>query len=178
MVVQTIDPAGRRSFFLPLSNRIGNRRNARSNSVEDLSNAGEVNVGVRMMDRDHAEISGMALELKLHAAGAADWSRTGPLLREMARAAASHFVLEESLMEATRYPGLVAHRLRHQWMIDQFRTLQTRCRRKGLAVNETLLDLLVESHFAHIEKEDLRYGLWLNGSGETCSANPPAPEQR
>jgi len=121
-------------------------------------------VGVRMIDRDHAELSEMTLELKLQAAAGRQWTLTSPLLRELARATVSHFALEETMMESTNYPGALLHRLQHQWMVDQVRTLTARCRRSDLQANEMLLNLLVESHFAHVGRDDLHYGLWLNGA--------------
>jgi hemerythrin len=122
----------------------------------------EQSVGVKMMDRDHVEISEMVLELNLEAAAGKPWDRTGRLLKEVSRALVSHFELEQTMMETTRYPGLALHRLRHEWMIDQMRILMARCKQDGVASNQILLELLSESHFEHMQTEDLGYGLWLN----------------
>jgi len=132
--------------------------------MEDVLKVRDGLVGVKMIDRDHAELSEMALELKLQAAAGRQWTLTSPLLRELARATASHFALEETMMESTNYPGALLHRLQHQWMVDQMRTLTARCRTSGLQANEMLLNLFVESHFAHVGRDDLHYGLWLNGA--------------
>jgi hypothetical protein len=49
-------------------------------------------------------------------------------------------------------------------MIDQMRVLATRCKQDGVAANQILLELLSESHFAHMQTDDLRYGAWLNAA--------------
>jgi hemerythrin-like metal-binding protein len=123
-----------------------------------------LSVGVKMMDRDHCELSEMVLELNLEAAAGRPWDRTGRILKEMARALGSHFAMEQTMMESTRYPGATIHRLRHEWMIDQMRVLATRCKQDGVAANQILLELLSESHFAHMQTDDLRYGAWLNAA--------------
>jgi hemerythrin-like metal-binding protein len=134
----------------------------KSAMVQVQETAIEQSVGVKMMDRDHVEISEMVLELNLEAAAGKPWDRTGRLLKEMSRALVSHFELEQTMMEATRYPGLTLHRLRHEWMIDQMRILTARCKQDGVASNQILLEMLSESHFEHMQTEDLGYGLWLN----------------
>jgi hemerythrin-like metal-binding protein len=129
----------------------------------DTSNHGH-ELGIKMIDRDHAEISCMVLELKLWLADGKPWSLTGALLQNLARATASHFVLEEAMMGAAQYPRLPFHCLSHQLMIEQMRALTARSRKDGFLGNEPLLDLLAESHFAHVQNEDLSFGLWLNST--------------
>jgi hemerythrin-like metal-binding protein len=131
--------------------------------MEQVRQENGLSVGVKMMDRDHMELSEMVLELNLDAAAGKPWDRTGRLLKDMARALGSHFSMEQTMMESTRYPGATIHRLRHEWMIDQMRVLATRCKKDGVEANRILLELLSESHFAHMQTEDFRYGLWLNG---------------
>ncbi len=124
--------------------------------------AGVPSVGVKMMDRDHEEISGMVLELNSQAVAGTPWDRTGRTLRELIRAMASHYSLEEAMMDMAKYPQAAIHRLRHEWMIDQMRVLLARSRDSGLTANELLLELLSESHEAHMHAEDLHFGLWLS----------------
>jgi hemerythrin-like metal-binding protein len=132
--------------------------------MEQVREEKGLSVGVKMMDRDHCELSEMVLDLNLEAAAGKPWDRTGRLLKEMARALGSHFGMEQTMMESTRYPGATIHRLRHEWMIDQMRVLATRCKQDGVAANQILLELLSESHFAHMQTDDLRYGAWLNAA--------------
>jgi hemerythrin-like metal-binding protein len=138
-------------------------------AVRLVPDAGAMNMGVKMIDRDHAEISDMVLELKLSVMAMKSWSQTGPLMRDLTRATSAHFSLEELMMEATGYPGLTIHKLRHQWMMEQLRTLTARCRKEGYLVDEPLLDLHSESHFAHVQTEDMTYGLWLSASRDEAA---------
>jgi hemerythrin-like metal-binding protein len=130
--------------------------------MESNVKPGACRLGVTMMDRDHSEIHGMIAELKWIAAAHAPSERTSSLLRELSRASASHFALEETMMEATRYPGTQIHRLRHRWMIDQLRSLSGRLRRNRLQPDHPLVELIAESHHAHVWIEDLNYAWWLN----------------
>jgi hemerythrin-like metal-binding protein len=131
-------------------------------AMQQVQQENGMSVGVKMMDRDHMELSEMVLELNLEAAAGKPWERTGNILKEMARALGSHFALEQTMMESTRYPGVTIHRLRHEWMMDQMRVLTARCKKDGVEANRMLLELLSESHFAHMQTDDLNYGLWLN----------------
>jgi len=133
-------------------------------AMQLVPESGPMSMGVKMIDRDHTEISDMVLELKLSAMTAKPWSQTGPQLRELTRAVSAHASLEELMMEATQYPGFAIHKLRHQWMMDQLRALTAQCRKEGYVLDGPLLDLFSESHFAHIQDEDMTFGLWLNAS--------------
>jgi len=115
-----------------------------------------------MMDRDHVEITGMVLELNDQALGGTPWDPAGRTLRELIRAMVSYFSLEQAMMDMAEYPQAAIHRLRHEWMIDQMRVLLAHSRESGLTENEPLLELLSESHYAHMHTEDLRFGLWMN----------------
>jgi hemerythrin-like metal-binding protein len=137
----------------------------------DMLNQGQ-ELGIKMIDHDHAEISCMVLELKLWLADGKPWSLTGALLRNLARATASHFVLEEAMMGAAQYPRLPLHHLNHQLMMEQMQALTVRSRKGGVLSDDPLLDLLSESHFAHVQNEDLSFGLWLNSTPRSSGFHP------
>jgi hemerythrin-like metal-binding protein len=146
----------------------------RAFAMQKVREENGLSVGVKMMDRDHMELSEMVLELNLESAAGKPWDRTGRILKEMTRAIGSHFALEQTMMESTRYPGATIHRLRHEWMMDQMRVLTARCKKDGVEANRMLLELLSESHFAHMQTDDLRYGLWLNAG----TARPAADAEQ
>lgn len=133
---------------------------------------GDPQVGVKLIDRDHEEISCMVIELRLWLADGKPWNLTGALLQNLVRATASHFVLEEALMGAAQYPRLPIHCLSHQLMVEQMRAFAARSRKNGFVGNEPLLDLLSESHFAHVQNEDLSFGLWLNSTPRSSGFHP------
>lgn len=122
-------------------------------------------LGIKMIDRDHQEISGLLLEINFNAARDEDTDRKIRRLCDLSRVTRSHFLLEEVMMAETNYPGLILHRLRHQWMMEQIRQLAAYWGRQKNALTREPMALLWESHIAHIESEDRSYSLWLHGTG-------------
>jgi len=127
-----------------------------SNHPPDLS--------VKVIDRDHREISDLMVEINVNVARDGDADRRIRNLRDVVRVSRSHFLLEEAMMAATKFPGLGLHRLRHQWMLQQIWQLAAYWGKEKNAMTREPMGLLWESHVAHLESEDRAYGLWLNGS--------------
>lgn len=134
----------------------------------DTTNHGG-DLGIKMLDRDHTEISELLLEINFNAAKDGAAGRQIRRLGELSRVTRSHFLLEEGMMAATKYPGLAVHRLRHAWMMEQIRRLAAYWSRERDALTREPMGMLWESHIAHVESEDRAYGLWLGGSdGESA----------
>ena len=131
----------------------------------DRSNHGN-ELGIKIIDRDHREISELLLEINFNAARDADASRRLRNLRDLARATRSHFLLEEWMMAASKYPGLALHRMRHAWMLEEIKRLAAYWDKERTALMREPVGLLWESHIEHVESEDRAYGLWL---GDTSS---------
>jgi len=129
---------------------------------------GEMSVGVGMLDRDHREMSEALQELHEAATTGRKRSRTGSLLRRLAHFTLTHFALEESMMGATRYPEMNLHRLKHQWLMQQMENLIARSNLGNFILDDRSLSPIAESHLDHVQKDDLHYGLWLNGTGKNC----------
>ena len=129
----------------------------------DLTNRnGTLSVGVKILDCDHREMSEAISELHAAAVTGKDRSRTGLLLRKLAHFTLTHFALEEGMMGATRYPGMAMHRLNHLSLMGHLGTLISLHDRDGLTLNPNSLGFLHEWHTAHVQNDDLHYGLWLN----------------
>jgi hemerythrin len=126
----------------------------------------EMSVGVRILDFDHREMTEALYEIQRAVTADADPRRTGSLLRKLAEFSLTHFALEEGMMAATRFPGLARHRLEHHHIIGKMKTLVSRHQRSGLTLDHNSLRLVAELHAAHVEQDDLRYGLWLNATGK------------
>ena len=62
-------------------------------------------LGIQVIDRDHREISELLVEINFNAARDGDAARRIHSLRELARATRSHFLLEEGLMDASKFPA-------------------------------------------------------------------------
>ena len=117
----------------------------------------------KVIDRDHREISDLLVEINFVVARDGDAGRRIHNLRDLARATRSHFLLEEAMMDASKFPGLALHRMRHKWMLGQIWQLANYWGKEKNALTREPIGLLWESHVAHLESEDRTYGLWLNG---------------
>jgi len=127
---------------------------------------GELSVGVRLLDRDHRDMSEAIQELQAKALGDQNRNLTGLLLRKLAHVTLTHFAMEEGMMAATRYPELAPHRLNHQRMMERLRSLVACHKRGSLTLNVHSLGFLSEWHSTHVEDDDLNYGIWLNRTGK------------
>ena len=67
-------------------------------------------------------------------------------------------------MNASKFPGLALHRLRHKWMLGQIWQLANYWATQKNVLTREPIGLLWESHTAHVESEDRAYGLWLDGA--------------
>jgi len=132
------------------------------NAIREVSH---ISVGVRLLDRDHDDLTEILSEIQFRTAVGLPEGRTSEMLRTLAQRMQLHFALEESMMLATRYPGTAKHRLRHQWLIKQVRTLATKSGRCALERNPHLMNLMTGWHYQHVGDDDLDYGIWLSASG-------------
>jgi len=130
--------------------------------VDLTTRNGELSVGVRILDCDHREMAETLSAIRTTVERDEDRSRTAALLRKLAHFTRIHFALEESMMAATKYPGMARHRLQHQRLMEQMKVLVCRYQRGSLTLQPQSLGFLPESHTAHVEKDDLSFGVWLN----------------
>ena len=87
------------------------------------------------------------------------------VLRQVAERARAHFSSEEAMLASTNYPGLAAHKLKHQTLIVEIEELLTRFDNGDLTLNDRSLNFLGYWFNAHTEHDDLPYGVWLNAHG-------------
>jgi hemerythrin len=121
-----------------------------------------LNVGVRILDRDHRQMAEVIHELKAATLDNWDQSLTVPLLRKLVHFTMNHFALEEDMMQTTRYPGMAVHRLNHRHLMGKLGALIAHHDRGGLPLALSSLRFLHEWHIGHVHSDDLHYGLWLN----------------
>jgi hemerythrin-like metal-binding protein len=136
----------------------------------EVSNHGH-DLGIKMIDRDHREISELLLEINFNATRDENADRKIRRLRILSRVTRSHFLLEEAMMAAAKYPGLAVHRTRHAWMLEEIRRLAEYWDKKKGALTREPMGLLWESHIEHVECEDRAYGLWLGDTGGESERN-------
>jgi hemerythrin len=125
-----------------------------------------LNVGVRILDRDHRQMAEVIHELKAATQPDRDQSLTGLLLHKLALFTRNHFAIEEEMMQTTRYPGMAVHRLNHRYLMSKLGALIAHHDRRDLPLASSSLSFLHEWHIGHVHSDDLHYGLWLNAMGK------------
>ena len=130
-------------------------------------------LGMKMLDRDHDAISDLLLEIHFNTAKGEGPDRQLRPIGDLTRLMRSHFLLEEGMMATTRYPGMGAHTMRHEWMMEQCRRLLFDLRKRRGVLTREPMGLLWDSHFAHVDAEDQTFTLWL-GRDESSRASLPA----
>jgi hemerythrin-like metal-binding protein len=122
-------------------------------------------VGVGAMDQQHIALFGILNDLYDAMKKGQAQTVTGPLLRKLAEYTRSHFASEESMMTATGYPGLTAHRTKHLDLMKQVEAFRARFERGDITLSVDLFNFLRDWLTTHIQKEDKEYGPWLCGHG-------------
>ena len=120
-------------------------------------------LGVHLIDRDHHEIAQLIAAINFEATSDAGPGSQVRHLKELERMVRSHFILEEAMMTASRYPGAIVHAMRHKWMLEQIRRLSADWKSETGARIREPMTLVWESHLAHIVSEDRDFGRWLYG---------------
>jgi hemerythrin len=131
-----------------------------------LTWSGTLSIGIGVFDREHQELLDCINELQ--AAVDADMSRsvTTPLLQKLANATQAHFLSEESMMTASKYPGLMLHSMKHRYLLEQLNAFLARYGRESSKMNEHSLNFLRDWVVTHIQNEDFSFALWLNEQGK------------
>jgi hemerythrin len=115
-------------------------------------------VGIPEIDEQHKVL--VSLLNQLHAAfrerNGTQASRE--ILDRLAEYTRTHFLLEESLMRISRYPGLDEHRAQHEDLIKQVTSLQTKLDAGKASISVELLQFLLNWLSKHINESDKRFG--------------------
>jgi len=134
--------------------------------MEAFQSAGELKIGVDSLDAEHQEMTEAIDALRHAVLSHAPTAVVGPLLRQVAQVTQAHFEGEEAMMQATRYPGLNLHLMRHQHLSEQLNALVARYDRGGFLLNEHSIKFLHDWLRIHIQKDDQQYALWINEHGK------------
>lgn len=115
-------------------------------------------VGVPEIDEQHKVL--VSLLNQLHAAirerHGSQASRE--ILNRLAEYTRTHFLLEESLMRVSHYPGFEIHRAQHEELIKQVTGLQEKLDSGKAAISLELLQFLLNWLTKHINDSDQRFG--------------------
>ena len=93
------------------------------------------------------------------------------ILNRLAEYTRTHFLLEESLMRLTHYPGFDIHKKQHQELMQQVDTLQQKVDKEKVAISFELLHFLRNWLIQHINDSDKRFGRHFQKAGLATYAN-------
>ncbi len=122
-------------------------------------------VGVKTLDSQHTVLFDILNDLHAAMLKGQAQTMTGPLLRKLVEYTRTHFAAEESMLTASRYPGLAEHRKKHADLIKQVEDYASRFERGEITLNLHLMNFLRDWLTNHIQKVDREYGPWLNKQG-------------
>ena len=77
----------------------------------------------------------------------------------------THFADEIKLLQAQAYPDLVRHQAEHEKFVKQVVEFQQKFKDGSAMLTMTILSFLKDWLVKHIQGEDKKYGLFLNGKG-------------
>ncbi len=119
-------------------------------------------VGVEGIDNQHKALMNVLNEL--HAASMRGKAQevAGPLIQQIVSVAKEHFATEERLMESIGFPGLAAHRAKHQELSAKFRELVSRHEKGDASVYIQLLYFVRDWQTKHMQTEDQEYAGWIS----------------
>ena len=122
-------------------------------------------VGVKALDSQHTVLFDIINDLHNAMMKGQAQTMTAPLLRKLVEYTHNHFSAEESMLAASKYPGLADHKLKHVELIKQVEDYAARFDNGEITLNVHLLNFLRDWLTNHILKVDHEYSEWLNKNG-------------
>ena len=122
-------------------------------------------VGVKALDDQHGILMDTINDLRLALVRGCGRDQVSELLKQLIEFTRMHFASEEQLMEQSGFPGLAAHRVEHQRMLEQLLASAQHVQHGADVQMRQLLCNLRDGYIEHIGGPDQEYGPWLNERG-------------
>ena len=87
------------------------------------------------------------------------------VLTSLAAYTQAHFSDEERVMRLHNYPGYVAHKKAHDQLVSQVRNFRQEAETDKAVITLGLMMFLKNWLLEHIQREDAKYGPFLNAKG-------------
>lgn len=127
-------------------------------SLELFSWDDSYNVGIQEVDEQHKVLVSLLNQLHTAIVEHHGKSTSREILDHLAEYTRTHFLLEESLMRLTHYPGFDIHKEQHEALIKQVVDLQTKLDQENITITFELLHFLKNWLMQHINESDQRFG--------------------
>ena len=125
----------------------------------------DFSVGIQEVDEQHKVLVSLLNQLHEAIRGHHGKSSSREILDQLAEYTRTHFLLEESLMRLTHYPGFEIHKQQHEDLIAQVKDLQDKLDNKGATITFELLHFLKVWLMQHINDSDKRFGAFFKTAG-------------
>ena len=121
----------------------------------------DFSVNIEEVDEQHRTLVGLVNDLHVAIREHRGKTASRKVLDRLAEYTRTHFMLEESLMRLTRYPGFDVHRQQHEDLIAQVQSLQYKLDHENAAITFELLNFLRKWLIQHILESDKRFGAFF-----------------
>ena len=125
----------------------------------------DFSVHVQEIDEQHKVLVGLLNELHVAIIEHHGKTTSRRVLDRLAEYTRTHFLLEESLMRLTHYPGFEIHKQQHEELICQVQALQRKLDNENVAITFELLHFLKNWLIQHINESDKRLGAHVQKAG-------------
>ena len=128
-------------------------------------------VGIQEVDEQHKVLVGLLNQLHRAIREHHGRATSKEILDRLAEYTRTHFLLEESLMRVTHYPGFAIHKQQHEDLMHQVEALQRKVATENVAISFELLHFLRNWLVQHISDSDRRFGRHFEVAGLASYAN-------
>jgi hemerythrin len=125
----------------------------------------DYSVKVRQFDEQHKKLIGIVNQLHDAMKSGKGAQIMGDTLSSLAAYTQTHFADEERLMQLHGYPGLISHKKAHSQLVERVRNFQKEAEGGGNVVTQGVMVFLKDWLVQHIQREDAKYGPYLNAKG-------------
>lgn len=89
----------------------------------------------------------------------------GDILKQLIAYTQTHFAAEERLLKQYAYPDFEAHKKEHNALVIQVLDLQKQFQEGKPVLTQNIMTFLRDWLSKHIQGDDKKYGIFLNGKG-------------
>ena len=122
-------------------------------------------IDIQEVDEQHKALAGLVNRLHEALGEGQDKASLRATLDHLAESTRGHFLLEESLMRLTHYPGFDIHKQQHEDLMERMRTLQLYLDGEDTTITLDVLEFLREWLILHITDSDKRFGQHFQMAG-------------
>jgi len=122
-------------------------------------------VGVQRFDEDHLQLVAIINQLHKAFKSGEGQQSVNLALQQLATYSSYHFQAEEELLAQHHYPHLEDHQKSHRDILSRLAELQAELHASPAAMQQNLMQFLLDWLISHTKSVDQKYGPFLNSKG-------------